>query len=141
MVGGRTHLRQTARNTRAASASSASASTFKPCSREDESAVTTVARSLNMTVRDARQRLEHERSSRLTQLSAIEDDAALADEELSKAQSAAIRRVLAEVRAAEDRLIDGSYGTCQDCGTLIPVERLEILPYVRCCVSCQQRAT
>ena len=103
--------------------------------------MTTVARSLNMTVRDARQRLEHERSSRLTQLSAIEDDAALADEELSKAQSAAIRRVLAEVRAAEDRLIDGSYGTCQDCGTLIPVERLEILPYVRCCVSCQQRAT
>jgi len=95
---------------------------------------------LTMTVQDARQRLEHERSSRLTQLRAVEDGAALADEELSKAQAAAIRHVLAEISAAEERLADGSYGACQDCGTVIPVERLEILPYVRCCVGCQQRA-
>jgi RNA polymerase-binding transcription factor DksA len=94
-----------------------------------------------MTAHDARQRLEHERSSRLTQLSAIEDGVALADEELMKAQTAAIRRVLTEIKAAEDRVADGSYGTCPDCGTRIPVERLEILPYVRYCVSCQQRAT
>jgi DnaK suppressor protein len=94
-----------------------------------------------MTVHEARQRLEHERSSRLTQLRAIEDSASLTDDELIKAQTAAIRRVLTEIKAAEDRLGDGSYGTCQDCGTRIPVERLEILPYVRYCVSCQQRAT
>jgi RNA polymerase-binding transcription factor DksA len=94
-----------------------------------------------MTVHDARQRLEHERSSRLTQLSAIEDGAALADQELIKVQTAAIRRVLTEIDAAEDRLSDGSFGTCQDCGARIPVERLEILPYVRYCVGCQQRAT
>jgi DnaK suppressor protein len=103
--------------------------------------MTSVARRSTMTAHDIRQRLEHERSSRLTQLDAIEDGAALADEELGKAQTVAIRRVLAEIRAAEDRLIDGSYGTCQDCGTRIPVERLEILPYVRYCVTCQQRAT
>jgi DnaK suppressor protein len=103
--------------------------------------MTTVARSLNMTVHDARQRLEHERSSRLTQLRAIEDGAALADEELIKVQTAAIRRVLTEINAAEDRLSDGAFGTCQDCGASIPVERLEILPYVRFCVGCQQRAT
>ncbi|TDU87851.1 TraR/DksA family transcriptional regulator [Kribbella voronezhensis] len=103
--------------------------------------MTTVGRPSTLTTHDARRRLEHERSSRLTQLEAIEDGAALADEELSKAQTVAIRRVLAEIRAAEDRLIDGSYGVCQDCGTRIPVERLEILPYVRFCVNCQQRAT
>ena len=103
--------------------------------------MTTTARSLTMTAHEARQRLEHERSSRLTQLSAIEDGAALADEEFIKAQTAAIRRVLTEIKAAEDRLSDGSFGTCQDCGVSIPIERLEILPYVRFCVGCQQRAT
>jgi len=94
-----------------------------------------------MTAHEARQRLGHERSSRLTQLRAIEGGAAHADKELITAQTAAIRRVLTEINAAEDRLTNGSYGTCQDCGTRIPVERLEILPYVRYCVSCQQRAT
>ncbi|WP_020387390.1 TraR/DksA family transcriptional regulator [Kribbella catacumbae] len=103
--------------------------------------MTTVARSPNMTVHETRQRLGHERNSRLTQLSAIEDGAALADPELLTAQTAAIRRVLTEISAAEERVADGTYGACQDCGARVPVERLEILPYVRYCVSCQQRAT
>lgn len=102
---------------------------------------TDAARSLNMTVHEARRRLEHERSSRLTQLSAIEEGGAHSTEEIKTAQTVAIRRVLSEIKAAEGRLIDGSYGTCLPCGTRIPVERLEILPYVRYCVSCQQRAT
>src|SRR4051812_23773336 len=129
MVEGRTHLRQTARNTRPRQRHRRRASL--PCPREDVPSMTTVVRSLNMTVHEARQRLEHERSSRLTQLNAIEGGAALADKELITAQTAAIRRVLTEINAAEDRLTDGSYGTCQECGTRIPVERLEILPYVR----------
>ena len=94
----------------------------------------------NMTVHEARQRLQHERNSRLTQLSAIEDGAALADGDLATARTAAIRRVLTEITAAEDRLTGDTYGTCQGCKTRIPVERLEILPYVRYCVGCQQRA-
>lgn len=102
---------------------------------------TDAARALNMTVHEARQRLGHERNSRLTQLNAIQDGAAHAAEELIAAQTAAIRRVLTEIKAAEDRLTDGSYGTCQHCGTSIPIERLEILPYVRYCVDCQQRAS
>ena len=48
---------------------------------------------------------------------------------------------LTEITAAEDRLTGDTYGTCQGCKTRIPVERLEILPYVRYCVRCQQRAT
>jgi RNA polymerase-binding transcription factor DksA len=93
-----------------------------------------------MTVHEARQRLQHERNSRLTQLSAIEDGAALADGDLATARTAAIRRVLTEITAAEDRLTGDTYGTCQGCETRIPGERLEILPYVRYCVTCQQRA-
>lgn len=102
--------------------------------------MTTVARSPNMTAHEARRRLAHERNSRLTQLSAIEDGAALADKDLIAAQTAAIRRVLTEISAAEERVADGTYGACQTCDSRIPVERLEILPYVRYCVSCQQRA-
>ena len=63
--------------------------------------MTTVAHFANMTVHEARQRLQHERSSRLTQLSAIEDGAALADGDLATARTAAIRRVLTEITAAE----------------------------------------
>ena len=103
--------------------------------------MTTVARPSNMTVHDARQRLQHERNSRLTQLSAIKDGAALADEELGNGSDSRHPARTDRDQAAEDRLTDGSYGTCQGCGTRIPVERLEILPYVRYCVSCQQRAT
>jgi RNA polymerase-binding transcription factor DksA len=102
--------------------------------------VTTVARSPNLTAPEARRRLAHERDSRLTQLSAIEAGAALADKELSSAQAAAIRRVLTEIDAAEDRVADGTYGACQRCGSAIPVERLEILPYARYCVGCQQKS-
>ena len=102
--------------------------------------MTTVARSPNMTVHEARQRLQQERNSRLTQLSAIEDGAALAHGDLATARTAAIRHVLTEITAAEDRLTGNTYGTCQGCKTHIPVERLEILPYVRYCVRCQQLA-
>ena len=77
--------------------------------------MTTVARSPNMTVHEARQRLQQERNSRLTQLSAIEDGAALAHGDLATARTAAIRRVLTEITAAEHRLTGDTYGTCQGC--------------------------
>jgi RNA polymerase-binding transcription factor DksA len=93
-----------------------------------------------MTMHEARQRLEHERGSRLTQLRSIGERAANGAEELMLAQTAAIHRILAEITAAEERLAAGSYGVCQGCDARIAVERLEILPYVRNCVGCQQRA-
>ncbi|MEV0283612.1 MULTISPECIES: TraR/DksA family transcriptional regulator [unclassified Kribbella] len=101
---------------------------------------TDVGRTQHLAQHEARQRLEHERSSRLAQLRAIEDSAPHADADLQAAQTAAIRRVLEEIDAAGQRLADGSYGTCKSCHGIIPVERLEILPYVALCVSCQQRS-
>ena len=94
-----------------------------------------------LTKHEARQRLEHERNSCLAQLRAIEESAPHPDEDLQAAQTAAIQRVLEEIDAAGRRLADGSYGTCSSCQITIPVERLEILPYVRFCVGCQQRAS
>jgi RNA polymerase-binding transcription factor DksA len=92
-----------------------------------------------LSAHDARQRLEHERNSRLVQLRAI-DEARAADDPLMAAQMDSLQRVMKEVDAAFDRIQDGTYGTCQDCAQPIPVERLEILPYARCCVGCQRRA-
>ena len=102
---------------------------------------TDMGRIQHLTNHEARRRLEHERSSRLVQLRAIEESAPYADEDLQAAQTAAIGRVLEEIDAAGRRLADGSYGDCDNCRTAIPVERLEILPYARLCVGCQQRAS
>lgn len=97
-------------------------------------------RSEQLGQHDARQRLEHERNSRTAQLTAIEESAGTADDQLMLAQMSSIRRVLKEIDAAFERLEHGTYGACQDCSKPIPVERLEILPYARCCVGCQHRA-
>ncbi|MEU8221126.1 TraR/DksA C4-type zinc finger protein [Kribbella sp. NPDC048915] len=92
-------------------------------------------------VEETLQQLRHERESRLAQLSAMDADAAdAADGELASVQATAIRRVLAEIDAAEERALNGTYGVCLGCDARIPVGRLEILPYVRYCVRCQQRA-
>ncbi|GAA3368042.1 TraR/DksA C4-type zinc finger protein [Streptomyces sannanensis] len=88
---------------------------------------------------EVRQRLEHERNSRLAQLSAIEEAGPEAADDLMKAQKTSLKRVLKQIDTAFERLQDGSYGTCQDCAKPIPVERLEILPYTSCCVGCQRR--
>ncbi|GEB50084.1 MULTISPECIES: TraR/DksA family transcriptional regulator [Streptomyces] len=97
------------------------------------------ARHARLTEQDARRRLEHERTARQEQLRALAEAGAGADGNLVAAQEEAVRRVLAEVDAAFERLGTAAYGVCEGCGALIPPERLEILPYARCCVGCRAR--
>lgn len=90
--------------------------------------------------RRARQRLEDERQTRTTQLVLIEQE----DEDEMRsdavaAQRATLRRTLAEIEAALTRVDTGDYGICQDCAEPIAHGRLEILPYARCCMPCQQQ--
>ncbi|MFD0053829.1 TraR/DksA family transcriptional regulator [Streptomyces sp. NPDC005047] len=92
-----------------------------------------------LTAHEARQRLEHARDTRLTQLRAL-DESGQADGQLIAAQQDAIGRVLKEIEAAFARVDDGTYGACLGCGKPVPGERLEILPYTRYCVACQRRA-
>jgi DnaK suppressor protein len=47
--------------------------------------------------------------------------------------------LLREVEGALDRLRDGTYGTCMDCGMPVARKRLEALPWARYCVTCQER--
>jgi DnaK suppressor protein len=46
---------------------------------------------------------------------------------------------LREVEDALDRLEEGTYGICEDCGAAINLERLTVLPFTTCCVQCQER--
>ncbi|MFF8591820.1 TraR/DksA family transcriptional regulator [Streptomyces sp. NPDC015220] len=90
---------------------------------------------------EVRQRLEHERNSRLAQSRALREaeEAGREADELLTAQRDAVRRALEDIEAAFARLDDGTYGDCRDCGRPIPVEWLAIPPYARSCVPCRQR--
>jgi DnaK suppressor protein len=46
---------------------------------------------------------------------------------------------LREIEDALERLRDGTYGTCLDCGMPVSRKRLEAVPWARYCVSCQER--
>jgi DnaK suppressor protein len=48
-------------------------------------------------------------------------------------------RLLGQVTHALDRVAAGTYGHCERCGKLIPVERLEARPYATLCVEDQAR--
>lgn len=47
--------------------------------------------------------------------------------------------VIQKIDLALDRINEGDYGVCQECGEDIPVSRLELLPYAELCVECQER--
>ncbi|GLW66437.1 molecular chaperone DnaK [Actinomadura rubrobrunea] len=89
--------------------------------------------------RMARERLEHERRTRTAQLVIAEYEAGNRADEAAVARGDRLRRSLEDIEAALARLDAGTYGICQDCGTKIPADRLEILPFARCCVPCQER--
>ena len=43
---------------------------------------------------------------------------------------------LDQIEAAIERIEDGSYGQCEECGGKIPKPRLEAIPYAALCVQC-----
>jgi RNA polymerase-binding protein DksA len=48
--------------------------------------------------------------------------------------------VLTAIDRALERLEEGQYEICENCGNAIPVERLEAIPYATRCAACQNRA-
>lgn len=46
---------------------------------------------------------------------------------------------LAAIEAALERVEDGSYGTCEECGATVPKLRLNAIPYTPFCIKCAQR--
>jgi DnaK suppressor protein len=45
---------------------------------------------------------------------------------------------LDKIEFALQRIADGEYGVCEDCGKKIPESRLEAIPYASVCVQCAE---
>jgi len=46
---------------------------------------------------------------------------------------------LSEIDLALERIQDGTYGECEECGEPVAEKRLEVLPFTRVCVDCQSK--
>ncbi len=56
-----------------------------------------------------------------------------------EAQINQLSSTLEQIDKALEKLSKGEYGKCEVCGEPIRKERLEILPYARFCMQCQQK--
>lgn len=78
------------------------------------------------------------RTSQLDELKAqVEYEGA--DRQTALTDLAATDRVIAEIGQSLERLADGTYGVCLDCGVQVPFDRLKIRPLARFCMTCQLR--
>ena len=64
------------------------------------------------------------------------DPDSLAERDLLEAASDVALAALTDAARALDRFDGGTYGRCEDCGSPIAPERLEVLPHTRFCVAC-----
>jgi RNA polymerase-binding protein DksA len=49
------------------------------------------------------------------------------------------RQLIRKIQAAIERIEDGSYGVCDECGEEISVPRLKARPVTRLCINCKSR--
>lgn len=106
---------------------------------------------------DERQRVEHALATlRDDHAGSLDDEveevSPTADNHLGETASATLGReidytlgdnaeqVISEIDAALERIEDGSYGTCSNCGEEIPRARLEANPWASLCIDCKRRA-
>ena len=59
------------------------------------------------------------------------------DRERDLALSAQALDAVEEIDHALAKIASGTYGVCENCGTLIPKNRLEALPFARLCIACK----
>ncbi len=87
-----------------------------------------------------RSRLTAELEARRSELAGLDADTSdPAEAHNQVALIANLQQSIQQINEALLRIEEGTYGTCEKCGNAIPRERLEILPYARLCVPCQQR--
>lgn len=108
---------------------------------------TVVPRDIRSHLPEFRVALEQQRQFRIDQIRELAAESACAttaaDEprtQVAAAVRTAAQAALADIDAALHRLERGSYGTCEQCETAIPLERLEVLPMSRLCMHCQHAA-
>ena len=92
-----------------------------------------------------RELLEQQRSFRCDQLDQLRRASLLpgrspTEDEIAESLIAGARAALRDVLRALRRMDAGSYGFCEQCAEPLPIERLEVLPQVAQCMSCQRAA-
>lgn len=60
-----------------------------------------------------------------------------AERDLSLGRMESQNSEIREIDEALERVRDGSFGVCEECGRAVPAERLEAIPYARRCAACQ----
>jgi DnaK suppressor protein len=66
-----------------------------------------------------------------------EGDTLAVERERDLALSAQARAAIEQIDRAVEKIHEGSYGSCDNCGAVIPKERLRALPYAVLCVRCK----
>jgi RNA polymerase-binding protein DksA len=61
------------------------------------------------------------------------------DQDLTLSMLGNEQNALDQIEAAVERIEDGSYGRCEECGGKIPKPRLKAIPYAALCVRCASR--
>ena len=61
------------------------------------------------------------------------------DREFSLSIASNERQFLYELDDALKKIEEGTFGTCEDCKSLITKTRLKAIPYARLCLNCQQK--
>jgi DnaK suppressor protein len=110
-----------------------------------------------MNLKKIKAALENEKSSLLSELQKHPVQVAEGDRTLSsfnKSSEAASEQIeterqrtlvqrlnmqLAEIEQCLQKIENGTYGICDDCGQPIPEERLEALPKARYCLACKSK--
>ncbi len=81
--------------------------------------------------------LEHEPGDVQFDEEGGEGGTANVDREIDLYLSAQARATVVEIDRALQKIEDGAYGVCEQCGETIPDARLEALPYAALCVNCK----
>jgi DnaK suppressor protein len=62
------------------------------------------------------------------------------EQEFTLSLMASEEGTLGAIESALERIEEGTYGDCEECGVSIPKTRLNALPYVSLCVKCADKA-
>ena len=81
--------------------------------------------------------LEHEPGDVQFDEEGGEGGTANVDREIDLYLSAQARATVVEIDRALQKIEDGTYGVCEQCGESIPEARLQALPYAALCVTCK----
>jgi DnaK suppressor protein len=122
----------------------------KPHSLKEACMDATTIQSLRKKLEEARAQFSHEAARKADAGREAGNDLAAADvvdravstytKELNFSQSENETQLLQMVDGALQRMDDGTYGQCLNCGKEIGLKRLEAVPWTHLCIDCQSKA-